>query len=270
MSGQSTFLYGAHAQANGIRQHYLRFGGQGRPLLVLPGITSPAITWAFVGERLGRMFDTYIVDIRGRGLSENGDGLDYGLNAMAQDAVALAHALGLETHVLLGHSMGARIALRAQTRFGAQAGTLVLVDPPVSGPNRRPYPAKLDWYVESIRLAVKGMDGEAMRAFCPTWTDQQRTLRAEWLHTCHEGAVRTAFADFHCDDIHADFAALQDPALLMVAGRGGVIQPEDEDEIHALAPAIDIRHVDNAGHMIPWDDEEGFYAVLADFLQNSA
>ncbi len=42
----STFLYGAHVHANGIRQHYLRYGGHGPALILIPGITSPAITGA--------------------------------------------------------------------------------------------------------------------------------------------------------------------------------------------------------------------------------
>ena len=53
----STFIHGGNVQANGIRQHYLRYGGQdnGRKpvLLLIPGITSPAITWGFVAEPLG-------------------------------------------------------------------------------------------------------------------------------------------------------------------------------------------------------------------------
>ncbi|MGO3714743.1 MAG: alpha/beta hydrolase, partial [Alcaligenes aquatilis] len=40
----STFLYGAHVHANGIRQHYLRYGGSSegrdqRPaVIIVPGI----------------------------------------------------------------------------------------------------------------------------------------------------------------------------------------------------------------------------------------
>ncbi len=36
----SHYLYGANIQANGIRQHYLRYGGQGLPIILVPGITS--------------------------------------------------------------------------------------------------------------------------------------------------------------------------------------------------------------------------------------
>ncbi|RKE70789.1 alpha/beta fold hydrolase [Pseudorhodoplanes sinuspersici] len=262
----STFQYGANIRANGIRQHFLRYGGAGRNVVILPGITSPSITWGFVGERFGRNFDTYILDARGRGLSETGDGLDYSLDAMAADAAAFVTALDLEDYVFVGHSMGARIALRAVSRHGAKPGAMVMVDPPVSGPGRRHYPAKLPWYVDSIRLSREGCDQEAIRPFCPTWSDEQLRLRAEWLHTCHEGAIVTAFEAFKTDDIHSDFSRISCPSMMMVAGRAGVILPEDEKEISTLQPALRIVKVENAGHMIPWDDEEGFYRAFGDFL----
>jgi len=175
-------------------------------------------------------------------------------------------ALGLAAPALLGHSMGARIAIRASTSGKADFSRLVLVDPPVSGPGRRPYPSKLPWYVDSIRLALAGINAEGMKAFCPTWTEAQLRLRAEWLHTCFEPAIVTAFEDFHKDDIFADFPKLGQPSMLMVAGRGGVIEPVDENEIRTLNPAIEITRVANAGHMIPWDDFDGFFEALGDFL----
>ncbi len=49
MSNQ--FLYGGNIFANGIRQHYLRYGGKGPAVILIPGITSPAITWGFVAEK---------------------------------------------------------------------------------------------------------------------------------------------------------------------------------------------------------------------------
>ncbi|WP_313760396.1 alpha/beta fold hydrolase [Rhizobium sp.] len=264
MSGAA--LYGANVFANGIRQHYLRYGGKGRPAVLIPGITSPAITWGFVAERLAERYDVYVLDVRGRGLSSTGPDLDYGLNSMAADVVGFVEALGLEQPALLGHSMGARIAIRASIAAPAAFSRLALIDPPVSGPGRRPYPSKLPWYVDSIRQSLQGMTAEDMKAFCPTWTEEQRTLGAEWLHTCYEPAIVTAFEDFHKDDIFPDLPKLTHPAMLMVAGRGGVIQAEDEAEVRSLQPAIEITRVPDGGHMIPWDDFDGFFAALGDFL----
>ncbi|EHL20629.1 alpha/beta hydrolase fold protein [Acidovorax sp. NO-1] len=268
----STYQYGGHIHGNGIRQHYLRYGGQEgeraarSAILLIPGITSPAITWGFVAERLGRQFDTYVLDVRGRGLSSSGPVLDYGLDSQAADVLAFAEALGLQRFALLGHSMGGRIAVRAARRKPCGLTHLVLVDPPVSGPGRRAYPAALSWYVDSIRQASRGMTAEDMRAFCPTWTTEQRQLRAEWLHTCYEPAIVQSFEDFGRDDIHADLRHIAQPMLLLTAERGDVVRDEDVAEWQGLAPLTQHVRVPGAGHMIPWDNEQGFYAALGDFL----
>lgn len=254
--------YGYNVQANGIRNHLIRYEGTGPQLLLIPGITSPAITWGFVAERLVEAFDVHVLDVRGRGLSETGD-LDYTLDAMAADAVALADQM--DQPIVLGHSMGARTAIRAVATKPEVFKGAILIDPPVSGPNRRPYPSPWPWYGDSIKMAVKGCSAEDMKAYCPTWTEDQLALRAEWLHTCHWGAIRTAYDGFHTDDIHADLPKLTVPTRLVIAGGATVIQAEDEAELKSLLPSMEVRTVEGAGHMIPWDDLEGFLDAVMDF-----
>lgn len=271
------YLYGGNVHANGIRQHYLRYGGEkaGRdPVVIVPGITSPAITWGFVAERFGQQFDTYVLDVRGRGLSSASDTLDYSLDAQAHDLLGFLEAMDFRQASILGHSMGGRIAVRAariDSERGAAASVtriarVAMIDPPVSGPGRRAYPAQLPWYVDSMALARAGIDRERMRRFCPTWTDEQLQLRAEWLHTCDERAIRASYDGFHTDDVHADMPYVKQPALLMKAGRGDVIRDADIAELRDLIPQLDVSTVQNAGHMIPWDDEEGFYAACGAFF----
>jgi N-formylmaleamate deformylase len=262
--------FGAHVHANGVRQHYLRHGAHGaRPLILVPGITSPAVTWSFVADALAADFEVFTLDVRGRGLSEAGPHLDYGLDACADDLIAFAQALDLSQAVLMGHSMGARHGVRACRRDARRFERLVLIDPPVSGPGRRAYPAKLPWYIDAMALARHGADVETLRPFTPTWTDAEIALRAEWLHTCDEAAVLASYAGFHEDDIHQDLATLSLPTLLMSAERGDVIRDEDEAEIRRLNPAIQTIRVPDAGHMIPWDNLPGFMTALSPFLSET-
>ncbi|MFS0850685.1 MULTISPECIES: N-formylmaleamate deformylase [Novosphingobium] len=256
---------GYNVHANGIRHHLVRHGAVGkRQMLLVPGITSPAVTWDFVAERLANTYEVHVLDVRGRGLSQAGD-LDYSLNAMADDVIALTAAIGLEHPVVLGHSMGARTAIRAARKAPGLFGGLILADPPVSGPGRRPYPSAWPWYEDSILLAQRGCSAEEMKEFCPTWTEGQRALRAEWLHTCELRAIEEAYKGFHCDDIHADLPLLDLPMRLVVAGGSPVIQDSDVQEIQTLAKGIEVVTVAGAGHMIPWDDLEGFLQAVAGF-----
>lgn len=253
---------GYHLHANGIRQHLIHYPGPGRQMLLIPGITSPAITWGFVAGRLAERFDVHVLDVRGRGLSQGGD-LDYTLDAMARDAVALAQEM--DQPIVLGHSMGARIAIRANALNPDPFGGFLLVDPPMSGPNRRAYPSQWPWYGDSIRMAEQGCSAEEMRAFCPSWSEEQLQLRAEWLHSCNWGAIRMAFDGFHTDDIHVDIPKIAKPARLVIAGGATVVDANDQAEIAALNPAIEHRIVEGAGHMIPWDDLQGFLDAVMDF-----
>lgn len=263
----SGLLYGGNVRANGIRQHYLRFGGRGSALVIVPGITTAAAQWAFVAERLCSTFDIYILDVRGRGLSESGAHLDYSLDACAADVIAFAAAVGLEKYTLLGHSMGARIGIRAARQQPEMMKQLVLVDPPVSGPGRRAYPIPLEPLIALIHAAKRGEADTALRGpTAPSWPEAHTRIRAEWLHTCDERAIAENYRGFHEDDIHADLPHLSVPTALMVAGKGGVIQPDDESEIRRLLPSIAIARVEGAGHQIQVDDLEGFLSALSGLL----
>ncbi len=267
----STFIRGGHVEANGIRQHYLQYGpplhiASRLPVIVIPGITSPAATWGFVGERLGKHLDTYVLDVRGRGLSSASDELNYGLDALAGDVSEFAKAMRFDGYILVGHSMGARIAARAASLSPSGVSRVVLIDPPVSGPGRRPYPAELSWYVDSITLARRGCGAKDMQKFCPGWSDVHLQLRSEWLHTCDLRAVIESFNGFHGDKFHADLPRLNMPVLLMTGEESKVVQSADVEEILALIPESIHREVHAAGHMIPYDNEAGFFSAFGDFL----
>jgi hypothetical protein len=152
------FRYGANVRANGIRLHYLRYGGSGTPLIVLPGITSPAATWDFVARRLAATNDVYVLDIRGRGLSQGGSELDYSLDAYAADVVAFASALRFDRFMLLGHWM---------TEVSSQ----------VCNHSARKRRCSSDHFGDQLRNASRSAPSRASRIMIP-WDNFEGTLDA--------------------------------------------------------------------------------------------
>ncbi len=256
---------GRHVIANGVRLHYVRFGRGHSPLVLLPGITSPAATWEFVAEDLAAFCDVYVIDNRGRGLSEGGSGLTYRLDDYAADAAALIRAIGLDAPTVLGHSMGARIAVRLAARLPEVVEKLVLVDPPVSGPGRRPYPIPLDFYLESLDAVSRGQGYDEMKRSLP-WNDEQLQLRMEWLPTCDRTAIVESHRSFHEEDIHADLEHIAADTLLMYAENGGTVTEADADEIVNAIRKCRKERIAGAGHMIPWDRLDAFVASVRRFL----
>ena len=255
-------------RANGIRQHYLHFAGGGPRLLILPGIVSPAILWSHVGERLASSHDCFALDVRGRGLSESGAHLDYGVDSCANDVSEFIRAVQISPTIVIGHSMGARIALRMAVQTPELVRALVLVDPPTSGPGRRAYPIPMARTLGLLHAAHRGEAAKALQTSTSTpWPEELQRLREEWLSTCDERAVRAAYEDFHCQDMFADLAGNGSPVSVICAGLGGVVSDADIDEMRRLRPELDAIRLNDAGHQMQAENVDGFMDVLGGVLR---
>jgi N-formylmaleamate deformylase len=254
-----------YVDVGGLRLHLLEHGQDDRPpILILPGITSPAATWDFVARELEPDFHVFTLDARGRGLSDRGEAYD--TETLARDVAAAIRALGLEHPAVLGHSAGARTAVTFGVRYPELRGRIVVADPPLSGPGRAPYPTPVEVFVESIRLARRGATADDMRPFFPTWTDEQLALRAEWLATCDEHAVVETHRLFHEEDFFEHWAELAPPVLFLWAGAAPVVGKDGAAEVAAANPQAEVVELPGSGHMLPWDDLQGFLRIVRAFL----
>jgi len=272
-SGQPRMIVqpcGRHLTVDGVRLHYHEFPGDGPPLVLLPGITSPAIMWDFVSRRLADYCHVFTLDIRGRGLSSSGDDIEYQLADYAADAQGVIEQLGLENPVVAGHSMGARIAIKLAADAPSLVGPLILVDPPVSGPGRRDYPIPLQWYLDAMDAASRGQATDASSPLLKNWTSEQIALRDQWLPTCTVKAVTQTHRSFHEEDVHVLMPEIKSPTLLIYAETGGTISDEDAAEVTRLIPECRSIRIDGVGHMIPWDDLEAFVSTIKKFLREAA
>ncbi|MFF5626866.1 alpha/beta hydrolase [Microbacterium sp. NPDC012755] len=95
-------------------------------VLVVHGVTSSHLAWPFVVDELPGV-RVIAPDLRGRGLSNAVSG-PAGLRAHAADLVAVLDALGESSVLVIGHSMGAFVALVFAHRHPERVRSLVLVD----------------------------------------------------------------------------------------------------------------------------------------------
>lgn len=252
-------------RANGIRLHYLDYGSGESSVLIIPGITSPAITWDFVARRLADRHRVIPYDVRGRGLSDRPQS-GFTLEDYAADAAGLIEGLGLERPVVLGHSMGGRIAAALGALHPELVGPLIVVDPPLTGPGRPPYPTSRESFLEQLHEAYAGTTADAVRRFYPRWEERELELRAQWLPTCDEHAVLETHRLFGVEDFFSYWARLKPPLLFIYGAESPVVNEEGLSEVIESNPAAEIAAVLWAGHMIPWENLEDFLDTVNRFL----
>lgn len=251
--------------ANGLDHHVLAYGTGARgDLLILPGITSPAATADFIAVPLAeRGYRVHVPDLRGRGATETPPAGNYTLPDYAADVDGLVAALRLDRPALLGHSLGARIAAAHAILNGPEKhGALILVDPPVSGPGRAPYPTTLESFLTQLREAKAGTTVDAVRRFYPKWPERELHVRIEMLPSCDETAVAETHAGFEREDFFQYWEKLTLPATLIRGADSPVVPETAAAELAATNPAVPIVSVPDAGHMVPWDNYEGFFEAL--------
>jgi len=256
-------------RANGLHHSVLRYGRDGAPdLVLLPGITSPAVTADFLAVLFANMgFRVTVPDVRGRGESDRAAAGSYRLVDYAADVAGLVDQLGLRTPVVVGHSMGARIAAAYAVRHApAEHALLVLVDPPTSGPGRGPYPTTREQFLQQLTEAYRGTTADEVRRFYPKWPERELRLRAEVLASCDETAVLETHTGFETEDFFEYWARLTQPVALVRGGDSPVVPLPAVADLRRARPDIEIVTVPGAGHMVPWDNLEGFLDAVRPYL----
>lgn len=123
--------------------HYLDFGGDGQPVLLVHGLAGSALNWLSVGPGFAANHHALALDLAGFGETPL-----FGRSASVGANAALVHdfierVVG-DPVVLVGNSMGGHIGVLEAAAHPRWVSSLVLVDPAIPGPHvRRPEPAML-------------------------------------------------------------------------------------------------------------------------------
>ncbi len=221
-----------------------RADAPGTPVLAIHGITSSHLAWPFVADRLEGV-RVVAPDLRGRAGS-NGLPGPFGLRVHADDMAAVLDAAGIDRAVVVGHSMGAFVAVRFAELLPERVESLVLVDgglpipPPAGMTPEEAAAATLGPALERLSMTFESV--EVYREFWrkhpgigPYWSDEIESyvdydlvgeapeLRAS---ANPEAIAENSLQLDGTDDYAAALMALETPIAFVRAPRGLFDQPE--------------------------------------------
>ncbi|MEU3461255.1 alpha/beta hydrolase [Streptomyces sp. NPDC006733] len=235
--------------------------GTGPTLVFLHYWGGSARTWDLVVDRLaGR--GALTVDFRGWSRSRGLSG-PYTLRQLADDTLAQIADAGITDYVLVGHSMGGKVAQLIAATRPAGLRALILVGP---GP-ARPAAQITPEYREGLSHAYDSDESVAgARDTVLTATALPESIRTQIVADSRSGtdAARTEWPlNGIAEDITEHTRRITVPALV-VAGENDRVEPVDVLLAH-LVPyltAPDVTVIPHTGHLIPLEAP----AALADAI----
>ena len=113
---------------DGIEMAYGYWPGAGRPVVALHGVTASYVNFVGVAAKLAGRRPLLAFDLRGRGDTDKPESGPFGMAQHGDDVAAAITAFGLDKCIVVGHSMGAFVALALADRHPDLVAGLVLVD----------------------------------------------------------------------------------------------------------------------------------------------
>lgn len=118
-----------HVPVSGGSLSVFRFGSDsGKPILLIHGVTSSHLAFQLLAQELvTRGYSPFAVDLRGRGSSNHLPG-PFGMDAHARDMKSVIDHFGWKAVDVVGHSMGAFVAVALLGLFPERVTKVSLVD----------------------------------------------------------------------------------------------------------------------------------------------
>ena len=205
--------------------------------------------------------DVYAPDLRGHGWSDKPlDGAGYRSDALADWLLRVLDGLGRERAVLVGHSLGGAVVLRAALQAPARVAGLVLLAPVGFGPIprtrllRRVTPRLLDPLMPHLARRVVVRVG-LRTGYGAIGAPSERDLDEYWAPTAHPDFARAVRLVAHSFDWEpgdpAELARLACPMHVLLGERDNLISTASVRAYAGRAPAVRIDEVPRAGHVLP-------------------
>lgn len=255
---------------------FYRHSGTGPPVVILHGLFGLSDNWVTFARSLSDNFTVYLPDLRNHGQSPHSNLFNFA--ALEDDLLEFFEDHGLENVVLMGHSLGGKIAMFFALHHPSLVKKLIVVDislrrSPPSTEHQNLINAM--WTVDFSKAISRSdverqlqplVKSEKLRLFLMKnvyWRDREKldwrlNLKAidENLLTIFEGITETGI--------------YSGPALFVRGAKSPYVQDEDLPGIAQKFPGAVVKTISDAGHWVHADAPGEFLAIVKIFLDRES
>lgn len=242
---------------------------EGTPVILLHGFPLSRAIWTNVMVQMGNEVRVIAPDLRGHGASPAPD-VDYSVDLMADDVLALADKLGIDKFHLVGHSMGGYVAFSILRKAPERVDHLALVCTR-STPDSEA--AKQGRRKQADMVQVDGMRALADLLVPKLVSPKAGELAQEEARRIVEGmpvtgAVHTLDAMANRPDSTPLLPTIKQPTLVVAGQDDQVMPPQETDLLAREIPNARKEVLSASGHLPMMEEGPKLAGALLAFLRS--
>lgn len=251
-------------------------GQERTPLIILHGLLGSMDNWRSQAKRLSKNRTVITMDLRNHGNSPHVSGMSY--REMYEDVLNLISHLKIEKFDCLGHSMGGKVAMQLALANPPQLKNLIIVD---IAP--RPYPL---WHQETLETVMQAPVAEmnSRQEIDDYLQDSiedatERGFMIKNLRRANENDDPATGFRWKCniDEIARGYLKIagfstagqtfKNKTLFIGGGDSPYIREQDHSIINSLFTNSTIVSIENAGHLVHFQQADEFFERVDGFLR---
>ena len=260
--------------ADGTRIHYEVTGRPGAtPILMIQGLGASKNAWNLQRIAMATRFRSISLDNRGAGRSDKPT-QPFTLEQMADDAIAVLDAAGVETAHVVGASMGGVISQIIAVKYPHRVRSLTLV---CTACRNHPWRQELlqSWahtaeekgMIEVGKEAAQWvMSPRSFRRLVPafTWMGPLAALRPRHSFVSQIQAILDTR-----EDLVDELSSITAPTMVIVGNQDILTPRGDSEEIAERIPDAELVVISGAAHGLMMEHSTTFNKILIEFLQRT-
>jgi 2-succinyl-6-hydroxy-2,4-cyclohexadiene-1-carboxylate synthase len=258
----------------GIDLHVEIAGEKDLPTIVfLHGFTGSTASWCEISKLLKGKYRTVAVDLTGHGKSSIPEDVDrYSMDQQVEDLEALFAALSLNQFIMVGYSMGGRVALAYTARYPDRILSLILES---SSPGLKTENERMERKAADSRLADRILT-DGLPIFVDFWesiplfasqkslaSEKRLTVRKERLDQSEIGLANSlqGIGTGSQDSYWGSLGTINLPVLL-ITGELDTKFVNISREMQRFFPNVSHETIEHAGHAIHVEKPDTFATMI--------
>lgn len=252
-------------------------------IVFLHGLMAFSANWRKIATKLEDRYQCLIYDQRGHGRSfkpESG----YSLNDFAEDLHKITNELGWTRFHLVGHSLGARIAMVFADKYPEIVRTLTIEDMGASV-----LPDSFKYYEKMLNIVPTPFDSrdavkeffentflerfkpsenpKVLLTFLQANIEEKESGVYDWRFS-KQAIIETARENHH-QDRWREVSSFKMPVLLIRGESSHILSAEEYEKMLQINPQITGIEIKGAGHWLHYEKYEEFTRILVKFLSEN-